>query len=118
MAYNFEAFQKFGKEQIEATTAAAGEFAQNLQAIAAEASDYSKKSLESGSAYIEKLAGVKKLEEAITLQQDYAKEAYDAFVARATKFGELYTKLAKDAFKPVEGAIVKAQESVKSNLPQ
>lgn len=118
MAYNFEAFQKFGKEQIEASTAAASEFAKNLQAIAAEASDYSKKAIETNSAYFEKLVGVKKLEEAINLQQEYAKEAYDTFVARATKFGELYSKLAKDAFKPVEGVVAKAQESVKSALQQ
>ncbi len=116
MTYNFEALQKFSKEQIEASTAAAGEFAKNLQAIAAEASDFSKKSIESGSAYFEKLSGVKKFEDAIALQTEYAKSSYETFVAQTTKFGELYTKLAKDAFKPLEGVFAKAQSTVQATV--
>jgi hypothetical protein len=34
-------------------------------------------------------------------------------VAQATKFGELYTNLAKEAFKPVEAAVAKAQAFAK-----
>ena len=113
MAIDFEAFTKIGKEQMEATTAALSEVTKGLQAIATEATDYSKKSLETGSAYVEKLLGVKKFDEAITLQSEFAKQAYEGFVAQATKFGELYTNVAKEAFKPVEGAIAKAQAAVK-----
>ena len=108
MSYDFEAIQKFGKEQLEATQAAFTEVAKGLQAIATEAQDYSKKSIETGSAHVEKLLGVKKFDEAITLQSDFAKQAYEGFVAQATKFGEIYTNLAKDAFKPVEAAVAKA----------
>ena len=111
MSYDIEAFQKFGKEQFEATQAALTEVTKGLQAIATEATDYSKKSLETSSAYVEKLLGVKKLDEAITLQSDFAKSAYEGFVAQATKFGELYTAVAKEAFKPVEGAIAKVKAS-------
>ena len=113
MSYDFESFQKFGKEQLEATQAAFTEVAKGFQAIATEATDYSKKSLESGSAYVEKLLGVKKLDEAITLQSEFAKQSYEGFVAQATKFGEMYATVAKEAFKPVEGAIAKAQAVAK-----
>ena len=113
MSYDFEAIQKFNKEQIEATQAAFTEVAKGLQAIATEATDYSKKSIETGSAYVEKLLGVKKLDEAITLQSDFAKSAYEGFVAQATKLGEMYTAVAKEAFKPVEGAIAKVQAVAK-----
>jgi phasin family protein len=113
MSYDFEAIQKFGKEQFEASQAAFQEVAKGLQAIATEATDYSKKSIETGSAHVEKLLGVKKLDEVITLQSDFAKSAYEGFVAQATKFGEMYTAVAKEAFKPVEGAIAKAQAVAK-----
>ena len=113
MAYDFETFQKFGKEQFEAASAAMGEVAKGLQAIAAEATDYSKKSFADSSALVEKLVGVKKLDEAITLQTDYAKSSYEGFVAQATKMGEMYQAVAKEAFKPVEGAITKIQASAK-----
>ena len=52
---NFEAFQAFGKEQLEATTASASSMTKSLQAIAAEATDYSKKSIEQNTAFVEKL---------------------------------------------------------------
>jgi phasin family protein len=113
MAYDFDSFQKISKEQIDATTAAFTEVTKGLQAIATEATDYSKKSLETGSAYVEKLLGVKKFDEAITLQSEFAKQAYEGFVAQATKFSELYTNVAKEAFKPVEGAIAKVQAAAK-----
>ncbi|HPG02459.1 MAG TPA: phasin family protein [Beijerinckiaceae bacterium] len=113
MAYDFEAFQKFGKEQFEAASAAMGEVAKGLQAIATEATDYSKKSFADSSALVEKLVGVKKLDEAITLQTDYAKSSYEGFVAQATKMGEMYQAVAKEAFKPVEGAIAKMQAAAK-----
>ena len=113
MAYDFEAFQKFGKEQFEAASAAMGEVAKGLQAIATEATDYSKKSFADSSALVEKLVGVKKLDEAITLQTDYAKSSYEGFVAQATKMGEMYQAVAKEAFKPVEGAIAKIQAAAK-----
>jgi hypothetical protein len=111
MAINFEEYQKFGKEQLEAVQAAAAEVSKQLQAIAAESTDYSKKSVENGSAFVEKLLGVKELNEAIALQQEFAKSSYEGFVAQVTKLGELYTNVAKEAFKPVEGVIAKVKAS-------
>jgi hypothetical protein len=109
MAINIEDYSKFSKDQLEALQAAATEVSKQLQAIAAETTEYSRKSLESGSAFIEKLLGVKKLDEAIQLQQDYAKTAYEGFVAQSTKLGELYANVAKEAFKPIEGALAKVK---------
>jgi hypothetical protein len=83
-----------------------------LQTIAAETTDYSKNSLESNSAYVEKLLGAKSLDNAIQIQSEFAKSAYEGFVAQATKIGELYTNLAKEAFKPVETAFAKVQAVV------
>lgn len=111
MANGFEDIQKFSKTQLDTATVTTQSFVKGLQAIAAETTDYSKKSLETGSAFVEKLLGVKSLESAIQLHTDYAKTAYADFVAQATKLGELYSSLAKDAFKPVETAIAQAQAS-------
>ena len=111
MAINFEDYTKFSKEQLEAVQAAAAEVSKQLQAIAAETTEYSKKSVESGSVFVEKLLGVKKLDEAIALQQEFAKTSYEGFVAQTTKLGELYANVAKVAFKPVEGAIAKVKSA-------
>jgi hypothetical protein len=84
-------------------------FSTTLQAIFAEGADYTKKSVESRLAVVEKLLGCKSLETVIQIQSEYAKMAYAAFVAQATKMGELHSNLAKAAFKPAELAIANMQ---------
>ena len=52
----------------------------------------------------QQLPQIETLDDAIALQTDFAKTSYDDFVAGATKLGELYTAMAKDAMKPFEAA--------------
>ena len=108
MFTNVEEIQKFGKQQFEAVTAATTSFSKGLQEIATETSDYSKKAIAANTSVVEKLLGAKNVETAIQIQTEFAKSAYEAFVAEATKIGELYSNLAKEAFKPIETAYVKA----------
>jgi len=102
MSVNFPDIKAFGKAPFEAFTAATASSTKGLQAIAAETTDYSKKSFEKSRAHFEKLIGVKKINEAIQLQSDFAKSAYEDFVAEATKIGGLYSDLAKEAFTPTK----------------
>ena len=68
--------------------------------------------MEHGSAYVEKLLGVTKIEDAVALHQEFVKASYEGFVAQATKLGELYSNVAKEAMKPVEGAMSKMKSVV------
>jgi hypothetical protein len=111
MAYEFEDLQKFGKEQYDAAAAVTNSIAKALQAIATETADYSKKSLESGSAFVEQLFGAKSYDNAIQIQSEYWKTSYAGFIAQATRMGELYSNLAKEAFKPIETAFSKVSNS-------
>jgi hypothetical protein len=103
----FDEFQKFGKESVDAGMTAFSTLSKGVQAIAVESVDYSKKAFEDSTAAMEKLFGAKSLEKAIEIQQDYVKSAYEGFVAQATKIGELYVDLAKEAYKPYEGYLSK-----------
>ena len=107
MLKNFEDIQKLGKDNVDVAMQQFGTVSKGWQAIAAEFADYSKKSFEDGSAALEKLFGAKSLEKAIEIQSAYAKSAYETFVAEATKMGELYTDLAKESYKPLEGFLAK-----------
>ncbi|HXL68086.1 MAG TPA: phasin family protein, partial [Xanthobacteraceae bacterium] len=51
--------------------------------------------------------GAKTFDKAIEVQTDYFKTAYEGFVAKASKIGELYADLAKETYKPIEGTIAK-----------
>ena len=107
MLKNFEDFQKLGKDNMDVCMKQFGTVSKGWQAIATEFADYSKKSFEEGSAALEKLLGAKSVEKAIEIQSDYLKSAYEGFVAQSTKMGELYTDLAKETYKPLEGILAK-----------
>ena len=92
-------FQEIGKEQLNSATTSPTFLTTGFQAITAETIEYSKKSLENGSAFVEKLLGAKSFQSAIHVRSEYAKTSYAALVAYLTKIGELNTKLAKEAFK-------------------
>jgi len=109
MVKNFDDIQQVGKENVEIALKSFGTLSKSGQAIAVEIADYSKKSFEEGTAALEKLFGVKSLDKAIELQTDYAKTAYEGFVAEATKLGALYSDLAKEAYKPFETALAKTK---------
>lgn len=109
MFKNIEDIQQFGKTQFEAASVSANAVSKGFQRIAVETGDFSKKSLEASTGLFEKLAGVKTLDKAIEIQTDFAKSSYEAFVAQATKMGEIYAAIAQEAFRPMEDAFAKAQ---------
>ncbi len=85
MSSNIDEFQKLGKEQLEAVSSVAASLAKGLQTIAAETIEFSKKSIETNSAYVEKMTRAKSIDEAIQIQSEFVKSAYEGFAAQATK---------------------------------
>jgi hypothetical protein len=65
------------------------------------------KAFQDGSKFISKLTSLKSPDEAMKLQADYAKSAYETFVAESKKISELYTDFFKQTFKPFESVIAK-----------
>jgi hypothetical protein len=102
MIKNFDELQKLGQSNVDAAVKAFGEWNKGLQAIAAEMTDYTKRSFEESTATFEKLLTVKSLEQAVEIQTGYAKRAYDEYMHQMSKIGGLYAELAKEAYKPVE----------------
>ena len=102
-----EELQQYGKEQFDAAVASANTFSSGFQAIATAYGDYTKKSFEDTKSMVEKLSGVKSLDKAIELQTEFAKSAYETFVAESQKIAGLYGDLAKQTFKPFEGMVAK-----------
>jgi hypothetical protein len=92
--------QQDGKEQIDSADATMNSFAGSFQAIATAYGDYTKKSFEDTRSFVEKLSGVKSLDKAIEVQTEFAKLAFDTFVAESQKIGALYGDLAKQSCKP------------------
>jgi len=109
MTKGFDVIEPAGNGHLNGVTMDFASFSTTLQAIFTEGADYTKKSVETRFALVEKLLGAKSLETVIQIQTDYAKTAYAGFVAQATKMGELHSNLAKAAFKPAEQAFAALQ---------
>jgi hypothetical protein len=102
-----EDFQKTTKDNYDAVLRSYGELNKGFQAIGARVTDYSKRAFEDATRAFEQLIGAKSFEHAIEIQSQYAKKAYDTWVAEASKLGEMYAAVARDAYKPVEKAVAK-----------
>ena len=89
MLKGFEEFQKVGKDGFDAAVRSFGEMNKASQAIAAEVTDYSKKAFEDSTRALEQLIGAKSIEQAIEIQSQYAKKAYDTYVAEMSKIGDV-----------------------------
>ena len=109
MVKNLEDLQQAGKENADMAFKSIGVLSKGSQAIAVEVADYSKTAFEEGTAALEKLFGVKSFEKAIEVQTEYAKAAYEGFMAKASKIGELYADLAKETYRPFETLMAKAK---------
>ena len=109
MTQTYEDFAKYGKDFADNGLKSFASLTKGAQAIATETGEYTKKSFEAGSAAFEKLFSAKSIEKAVEIQTDYAKQSYESFVAEASKIGNLYAELAKEAYKPFESVVAKAK---------
>lgn len=109
MLQSFENASKFNKEFVDTGLKNFAAVSKSAQAIAVEATDYTKKSFEAGAAALEKVLSAGSFEKALEIQADYAKHSYEGFVAEAAKVSELYADFAKQAYQPFESALAKSK---------
>jgi len=112
MLPQFDQFQKFGKDNADAALKTFGAVSKSAQAIAVESADFAKKSFEQSTATLEKLVSAKTLDKAFEIQADYARQAYEGFVAQATRMGELYAGFVRETLKPMEAAVSRGAATV------
>lgn len=104
---NFDTIQKQNQETFDVAVKSLNAMSKGFQDMAKEAADYAKQSFETSSAATEKLMASKSLDKAFEVQSEFAKSTYESFVSQATKMGELYADIAKEAYKPFEKAMPK-----------
>jgi hypothetical protein len=102
MIKNLDELQKINQTGMDTAMKMFGDWGKNWQVIAAEMNDYTKRSFEESTSTFEKLLGAKSMEQAVEIQTNYAKRAYDEYMHQMTKIGTLYADLAKEAYRPLE----------------
>jgi hypothetical protein len=73
----------------------------SLQTIARAYGDYTRKSIEETRSFVEKLRDVRSLDKAVEVQTEFAKHAFEMFVAGSQKIYGLHKELAKQTLKPL-----------------
>ena len=99
--------QQDSKEQISTADASTNSFAGDFQAIATAYGDYTKKSFEDTRTFVEKLSSAKSVDKAIEIQTEFAKSAFETFMAESQKIDALYRDLATQSYKPFGGFLAK-----------
>ena len=79
----------------------------SLRTIANAYSDYTRRSLEETRSYVERLKGAGSLGKAMEVQSEFARHAYENFVADSQKIYELQRELTRQMFKPLESLVTR-----------
>lgn len=93
---------KYSKDNADAAMNSLTVISKGMQAIAAGAVDYSKKSLEQGTEALEKMLSARSLERAFEVQSDYFKTSYEALIAESNRVSELCADVVKEVYRPFE----------------
>ena len=102
MSMGFDSFQNMSKDNFDVALKSADAVTKGFQAIASEAADYSKRSLDASASVLEKLTSAKNFESVAAVQSEYVRSAYEGYVGQVAKFGEIVADMAKSAAKPYE----------------
>ncbi|MAG95621.1 MAG: phasin family protein [Alphaproteobacteria bacterium] len=100
-----------GRENMDAWVAAGSAASKGFEAINAEVVDFTKGTMAEHMETFGKVVAAKSPQQAFDLQSDFAKSAFDAWVARSTKVSELGVKIASEAGAPVSARLQAAMES-------
>ena len=80
----------------------------SLQTIAKAYGDYTRELIEETRSYVEKLRDVRSLDKAMEVQTEFAKHAFEMFVAGSQRIYGLHKELAKQALRPLEHLVDKS----------
>lgn len=113
--FNFDDASRKSKDAMDGMLKSYADIAKGYQAIATEATEYSKKSFLDMTSFMEALTTTRSVEAAYELQTSFIKSSYEGFVAQSTKMSDLYADLAKTAYKPYEAPVANATAVVVPN---
>ena len=111
---NYDHFLGYGKETVEAYMKAANLAGKGAETLHNEIYSYSKQSIEDSITATKALMAAKSVHEAIELQTDFAKSAFDGYVGQMTKLGELFVSTTKDTMEPLQSRVQAWVEVVQS----
>jgi phasin family protein len=102
-------FGAFGKENMEAIVASATVTAKGFEAMSGRAVAFSKLAVENHMSAAKTIMGSKSVQEMVERQTEYARTAFDTYLAEMNQMSDLWSGLAKEAFKPLNERVSAVQ---------
>jgi len=98
----YDTFVAFSKDTAEAVIKSANATGKGIETINGEVFAYARKSLEESIAATKAILSSKTVDEAIALQSEFSKSAFEAYVDELAKFGDLTLAITKSAATPLQ----------------
>lgn len=108
---NFDQISDFNRENVEAMIVCSNIVAEGFEVIGKEIAAFAQKAAEANMAAAKKLSSAKNPQELMDLQTEWAKTAFDGFVAESTKLQDISVKVSNQAVKPFNDRINKTVET-------
>jgi phasin family protein len=102
------------KKNLEAVVASVTAATKGAETLGARAMAYSKKAMEDRVAAAKTLAAAKSVQEAIELQANFARSAFEAYVAEVTKMSEAVAASMKETVAPINERVTALVERAQS----
>jgi len=110
----YDHFLGYGQETLEAYLKAANAAGKGAETFHNEFFAWSRQSLEEGVNAAKAVMASKSVQEAIELQTDFARSAFDGYVNEMSKLGEIMTNAARDSLAPLKGRVQAWVDTVQS----
>jgi phasin family protein len=104
----------FGKQNVEAWLASAAAAQKGFEALSARTVAFQKQALENHVAATKSLLTSKSVQEFVEKQNEYAKGAFEAYVAEVTEVSELVQGLAKETLQPINERVTAVGQFVQN----
>lgn len=109
-----EEVSTFGKENVEALVESSRIAIKGLETMSQDAADYARRSMETATASMRSLSGVKSPTEFMKLQSDILRQSFDAMVAQTSRSTESMLKLAGEIAQPISNRAAVAADKLKT----
>lgn len=112
---SYEQLLAFSKDTTEALLKSANVTGKGIESINTEVLAYSRQSVEDSVAATKALLASRTIQEALEVQSDYAKTAFETYVAELGKMRDLAVNTAKAASEPLQARVAAFADFVQSN---
>ncbi|MBI3707746.1 MAG: phasin family protein [Proteobacteria bacterium] len=108
----YEELSKFQKDTLDAYSTASTIVTKGFETMGKQWATYTREAMEANAEAARSLLGAKSLNEAVELQSEWVKTAFDKAMAEGTKLSEISVKVANEALEPISARVTVAVEKL------